>query len=100
MGESGRYKRSLGIIELVSLGLGGTIGSGIFVVPGIAAKLIGPWSLFAWIIAAISASCVLLSLAAISFRFASSNSFYILFSSVFSTWVAVPLIILYVISSI
>ena len=100
MEESGRYKRSLGIVELVSLGVGGTIGSGIFVVPGIAAKLIGPWSLFAWLIAAVSASCVLLSLAAVSFRFASSNSFYTLFASVFSTWLAIPLIILYVISSI
>ena len=100
MAEAGRYKRSLGIFELVSLGVGGTIGSGIFVVPGIAAKLIGPWSLLAWLIVAISASCVLLSLASVSFGFASSNSFYILFVSVFSTWIAVPLIILYITSSI
>src|SRR5512139_1890256 len=100
MQESRGYKRSLGTLELVSLGVGGTIGSGIFVVPGIAAKLIGPWSLFAWLIAAVSASCVLLCLAAVSDRFASSNSFYTLFASVFSTWFAVPLIILYVISSI
>jgi amino acid transporter len=100
MAEAGSYKRSLGIFELVSLGVGGTIGSGIFVVPGIAAKLTGPWSLLAWLIVAISASCVLLSLASVSSGFASSNSFYTLFASVFSTWLAVPLITLYVISSI
>ena len=99
MAEVGTYKRSLGLFELVSLGVGGTIGSGIFVVPGVAAKLSGPWSLLAWLIVAISASCVLLSLAYVSFRFTSSNSFFSLFSSVFGIRVAVPLIILYLISS-
>jgi amino acid transporter len=96
----GTYKRSLGLFELVSLGVGGTIGSGIFVVPGVAAKLSGPWSLFAWVIVAISASCVVLSLAYVSFRFTSSNSFFSLFSSVFGSRFAVPLIILYLISSV
>jgi amino acid transporter len=100
MAEVGTYKRSLGLFELVSLGVGGTIGSGIFVVPGVAAKLSGPWSLLAWLIVAISASCVLLSLAYVSFRFTSSNSFFSLFSSVFGIPVAVPLIILYLISSV
>ena len=100
MAEGGTYKRSLGLFELVSLGVGGTIGSGIFVVPGVAAKLSGPWSLLAWLIVAISASCVLLSLAYVSFRFSSSNSFYALFSSVFGARFAIPLIILYLISSV
>jgi len=100
MAEVGTYKRSLGLFELVSLGVGGTIGSGIFVVPGVAAKLSGPWSLLAWLIVAISASCVLLSLAYVSFRFTSSNSFFSLFSSVFGARFAVPLIILYLISSV
>ena len=68
--------------------------------PGIAARLSGPWSLLAWVIVAISASCVLLSLASVSFRFTSSNSFYSLFVSVFGARIAVPLIILYLISSI
>jgi len=100
MAEKGVYKRSLGLFELVSLGVGGTIGSGIFVVPGVAAKLSGPWSLLAWLIVAISASCVILSLAYVSFRFTSSNSFFSLFSAVFGTRFAVPLIILYIISSV
>ena len=100
MAEKGVYKRSLGLFELVSLGVGGTIGSGIFVVPGVAAKLSGPWSLLAWLIVALSASCVLLSLAYVSFRFTSSNGFFSLFSSVFGAQFAVPLIILYLISSI
>ena len=100
MAEVNAYKRSLGLFELVSLGVGGTIGSGIFVVPGVAARLSGPWSLIAWIIVALSASCVLLSLAYVSFRFTSSNSFYSLFKSVFGARIALPLIILYLISSL
>jgi len=100
MAEVGTYKRSLGLFELVSLGVGGTIGSGIFVVPGVAAKLSGPWSLLAWLIVALSASCVLLSLAYVSFRFTSSNGFYSLFTSVFGARFGVPLIILYLISSV
>jgi amino acid transporter len=100
MAEAGTYKRSLGLFELVSLGVGGTIGSGIFVVPGVAAKLSGPWSLLAWLIVALSASCVLISLAYVSFRFTSSNSFYSLFSFVFGQKFAVILIGLYLISSV
>jgi len=100
MAEVNTYKRSLGLFELVSLGVGGTIGSGIFVVPGIAARESGPWSLLAWVIVALSASCVLLSLAGIAFRFTSSNSFYSLFKSVFGAQVAAPLVILYLISSL
>ena len=68
--------------------------------PGVAARLSGPWSLLAWIIVALSASCVLLSLAYVSFRFTSSNSFYSLFKSVFGARIALPLIILYLISSL
>jgi amino acid transporter len=99
-GKQPAYKRSLGLFELVSLGVGGTIGSGIFVVPGIAAGIAGPASLIAWLIVAVSASCVLLSLSYVSSRFTTSGSFYNLFASVFGPRVAVPLIILYVISSI
>jgi len=94
------YKRSLGLFELVSLGVGGTIGSGIFVVPGVAARLSGSWSLLAWVIVAISASCVLLSLSYVSNRFTHGNSFFSLFESVFGARVAIPLMVLYIISSI
>ena len=52
------FRKSLGLFELVSLGVGGTIGSGIFIAPGVAASISGPASLLAWLIVAISASCV------------------------------------------
>jgi amino acid transporter len=100
MAERGSYKRSLGLVELVSLGVGGTVGSGIFVVPGVAAKLTGPGSLIAWVIVAISASCVLLSLSSVAYRFTQSSGFYALFESVFGNRIAVPLMVLYTISSV
>ncbi|MGA2161887.1 MAG: APC family permease [Methanoregula sp.] len=100
MAETTSYRRSLGLLELVSLGVGGTIGSGIFVVPGIAARLTGVWSLFAWLIVAVSASCVLFSLASVSARFTDSGGFYSLFESVFGRRAAAPLIVIYLVSSI
>lgn len=100
MEEGRKYRRSLGLIELVSLGVGGTVGSGIFVVPGVAAKLSGSGSLIAWVIVAISASCVLLSLAYISGRFTGLNGFFSLFESVFGAKVAGVLMVLYCISSV
>lgn len=46
MGDARKsYRKSLSLFELVSLGLGGTIGSGIFIVPGIAAGIAGPSSI-------------------------------------------------------
>ncbi len=94
------YKQSLGLPELVSLGVGGTIGSGIFVVPGIAARMAGPGSLIAWGIVAASATCVLLSLAYTSGRFTRSKGFYSLFEDLFGVRVAVPLMLMYTVSSI
>jgi len=100
MGEKPGYRRSLGLFELVSLGVGGTIGSGIFVVPGIAAGIAGPASLVAWVIVAVSASSVLLSLAYISTHFTPTSSFLSIFESVFGVNIAVPLMLLYLVSSI
>lgn len=95
-----QYRKSLGLTELVSLGVGGTIGSGIFVVPGIAAGILGPASLLAWIIVSMSASCVLLSLAWLLQRIGFRESFYTIFSRVFGERVSVALIILYLVSGI
>jgi len=94
------YNKSLGVFELVSLGVGGTIGSGIFVVPGIAADIAGPSSLIAWLIAAVSATCVMLSLAWATSRYPSTGAFYSILSKVFGKKTSVTLVILYLISSI
>ncbi len=98
--EQKTYKKSLGVFELVSLGVGGTIGSGIFVVPGIAAGIAGPGSLIAWLIVGISATCVMFSLAWASSRYPSTGVFYTIFSKVFGKKTSVFLVILYLISSV
>jgi amino acid transporter len=92
------YKKSLGLFELISLGIGGTIGSGIFIVPGIVAGIAGPSSIIAWLIALTSASCVAYSLAKASYRYPSAGAFYCIFSTVFSKKVSSTLVFLYLIS--
>src|SRR3990172_9221060 len=94
------YKKSLGTFELVSLGVGGTIGSGIFVVPGIAAGIAGPSSLLAWLIVAVSASAVMFSLAWASSRYPSTGAFCSILTRVFGKRMSVSLVLLYLISSV
>lgn len=94
------YRKSLGLFDLVSLGLGGTIGSGIFIVPGIAAGIAGSSSLIAWLFASLSASCVMYSLAKASSKYPSTGAFYLLFSKVFGKRISISLVFLYLVSSV
>jgi len=100
MKEETEYRKSLGLVELVSLGVGGTIGSGIFVVPGIAAGIAGPSSLFAWLIVALSAWCVALSLAWIQARSPSGTTFTAIFEPVFGPRASAVLVSVYLVSSV
>src|SRR4030066_1183341 len=95
-----QYRKSLGLLDLISFGVGGTIGSGIFVVPGIAAGIAGPGSLLAWLLVAISATCVMLSLGWASSKFPSTGAFYSIYSSVFGKHLSTPIVFLYMISAI
>jgi APA family basic amino acid/polyamine antiporter len=61
-----RLKRTLGLFDAVSIGLGAIIGAGIFVALGIAAGLAGPGLLLSVIIAGIVASFTALSFAELS----------------------------------
>lgn len=94
------YRRSLGLTGLVSLGVGGTIGSGIFVVPGIAAGIAGSSSLIAWVIVALSATCVMLSLAWFAGTRGYRESFYSLYAGVFGEKTSMMLVSLYIVSCI
>lgn len=100
MKEEPAYRKSLGLVELVSLGVGGTIGSGIFVVPGIAAGIAGPSSLFAWVVVALSACCVALSLAWIQARSPSGIPFTGIFEPVFGARISAALVSIYLVSSV
>lgn len=99
-GEARTYRKSLGLFSLVSLGVGGTIGSGIFVVPGIAAGIAGPGSLLAWAVVAVSATCVALSLSWTASRFPSTGAFYGIFSRILPRKPSTALALLYLASSV
>ena len=95
-----QYRKSLGLWELISFGVGGTIGSGIFVVPAIAAGIAGPGSLLAWFLVAISATCVMLCLAWASSKYPSTGAFYSIYSSVFGKRLSTTIVVLYMISAV
>jgi amino acid transporter len=94
-----RYRRSLGVADLVSLGLGGTIGSGIFVVPGLAAGIAGAWSLLVWIGVGAAATCVALALAAVQAAHPTGVRFTGIFVPLFGRRAASALSGLYLVSS-
>jgi len=99
--DGGRsYRKSLGLAELVSLGVGGTIGSGIFVVPAIAAGLLGSLSLLAWLVVAVSATCVMLCLAWTSAEWRGTGAFSAIFRRVFGPRVSLALVLCYLVSSL
>ncbi len=60
----------------------------------------GPSSILSWLIAAISAGSVLLSLAWVSERFPATGAFYPVFSKLFGKKISLFLVVLYIISSI
>jgi amino acid efflux transporter len=45
---TGRFKKTIGLPQVVALNVGAVLGSGILLVPGIAADIAGPASLLAW----------------------------------------------------
>jgi amino acid transporter len=89
------YRRSLSALELVSLGVGGTIGSGIFVVPALAARLAGPLSLASWLAVGASACAVALALAELQRRSPAGTPFTDLFRPHFGALAAAAIVGLY-----
>jgi amino acid efflux transporter len=89
------YRRSLGVLELICLGVGGTIGSGIFVVPGIAAQLAGESSLLAWLLVALSACAVAFALGSLQARAPLGRSLLALLAGAFGDRAAALLVLFY-----
>ncbi|HMK47574.1 MAG TPA: APC family permease [Methanocella sp.] len=95
-----RVDRPLGIADLVGLGVGGTIGSGIFVVPAVAAGMSGAGSLLTWILCAISFGAVLACLTLLSRKYAVTGAFYTIFDRSFGERISALVIMAYIISGI
>ena len=69
--------RVLGAAGLTSLGIGGTIGTGIFVMAGQAAKEVaGPSVIISFLVAALACGCAALCYAALAARFPQAGSAY------------------------
>ena len=94
------YRPSLRLVELVSLGVGGTIGSGIFIVPGLAAGIAGPASIGVWAVVAAAACAIAAALAALQARSPTGVPFVQLFEPVFGARISACLIALYVLAAI
>ena len=88
------------MFDLVGLGVGGTIGSGIFVVPAVAAGMAGPASLLAWVLCAISFGAVLGCLVLLSRKYAVTGAFYSIFDKSFSRPTSMTIVVLYIVSGV
>src|SRR6266540_575343 len=67
-GQTRDLRRELGLREAVALGIGGTVGGGIFVLVGAAAGLAGPAALVAFLVAFVAALVIALPYAELSCR--------------------------------
>lgn len=75
--HSSQLDRHLGLVDLISIGVGGTIGSGIFVLCGLVAHdYAGPYTFLSWIIAGVAALLSGCCYAELSGRIPSSGSSY------------------------
>ena len=82
--------RHLSLIDLVSVGVGGTIGSGIFVLAGlIAHNYAGPSTFVSFILSGLAASCSGLCFADFSSRLPSAGSTYVYAFVSLGEWAAV-----------
>ena len=87
--NNNRLQRKLNKFDVTLLGVGASIGAGIFVLTGIAAKMAGPAVCFSFLIAA--AMCMLnaFTYAELSSRFPQSGSAYLYSYLVFGKFAAV-----------
>jgi APA family basic amino acid/polyamine antiporter len=75
--SSGVLARTYGLKDLLAVGIGGTVGSGVFVLTGLVANsLAGPWTPLCWGIAGVAALLSAASYAELSVRIPASGSSY------------------------
>lgn len=82
-----KLERQLGLGEALALGIGGTIGGGIFVLIGLAAGVAGPGVLLSFILAFVASLTIALPYAELSGRFPHAGGGYAFSHAVFgSNW--------------
>jgi amino acid transporter len=71
-----QLKKCLNLFDLVCIGVGGTIGSGVFVLSGSISHVAGPMAVLSWLLAGIACSASAMSFAELSCRIPSAGSSY------------------------
>jgi amino acid transporter len=66
-------KRSLGLVDVVAIGLNGVIGTGIFFLPGMVAGMMGPASVITFLISAFLCTLLVLCFAEVGSRFSGTG---------------------------
>eukprot|EP00439_Symbiodinium_sp_Y106_P048053 s1999_g6.t1 len=87
--DAGSLRRRLTSVDLTMIGIGSSIGSGIFVITGIAAKPTGPAVCFSFLIAAVSCIFSALCYAELAARIPVSGSVYLYAYVAFGEFLAV-----------
>jgi amino acid efflux transporter len=67
--DNGKFKANLKLPQIVALYIGSVLGSGILIIPGIAAEVAGPASLLAWGIMAVLVMPMALTMALLSAKY-------------------------------
>ena len=82
-----RLLRSVGLFSLTALAINGMVGSGIFVLPAQVAGILGPASLFAYLIAGGATGLIVLCFAEVGARFDRSGGPYLYARAAFGDWI-------------
>lgn len=75
--SASNLKRSLSLLDVMALGVNAVIGQGIFLLPGLAAAILGPASIVALLLAAVIAFLIALCFAEVGTRFKSTGGAYV-----------------------
>jgi len=86
-GSADGLKRSLSLLDVMALGVNAVIGQGIFLLPCLAAAILGPASLVALILAAVVAFLIALCFAEVGTRFSSTGGAYVYARETFGSFV-------------
>ncbi|MBW2526484.1 MAG: amino acid permease [Deltaproteobacteria bacterium] len=85
--DQAHLKRSLSLLDVMALGVNAVIGQGIFLLPGLAAALLGPASLVSLLFAAAIAMLIALCFAEVGSRFRSTGGAYVYARETFGSFV-------------
>ena len=83
--------RAMGKWTLAGLVLNSIIGTGVFVLPGTIAGILGRWSILAWVMAAAITGAMILSFAEVASRFTGAGGAYLYAHSAFGRFAGVQM---------